>query len=140
MNTVRAVLDTNVLISGLLFHGPPRRILLWVVQGKVEMAVSPALEEELERVLRMKFPETAAAVRDLLHDLTEIAVRVLPRRRFSVIREDPADNRVLECALTARVHVILSGDRHLLRLGSFRDVPILSPADFLDRYGSRLAD
>lgn len=61
--------------------------------------------------------------------------RVLnPQKTIRIIAQDPADNRILECALAAGADFIVSGDKHLLRLGRFKDISILSPREFIKNY------
>lgn len=130
----RVVLDTNVIISGLLFGGHPRRILELALAGSMEWVISPEIEQELERVLSAKFPQRREALRETLGALQEIVVHVVPHQTVSVILEDPSDNRVLECALAARADAIVSGDRHLLTQKRFREISIFSPQAFLSRW------
>jgi hypothetical protein len=85
----------------------------------------------------------AGVSRELLEALLSLfqdpdrVVLVIPSRRIAVIREDPADNMFLECAAEAEADYIISGDRHLLRLGIFEGTPILSPRAYLTRVQSR---
>jgi len=130
----RLVLDTNVVISGLVFGGPPRELLDLALTGAVEVVTSPALEDELERVLRRKFPQDRLVILETLSALQEITTRVSPRETLSAISDDPTDNRVLECALSVRADAIVSGDRHLLACREFRGIPICSPQAFLARW------
>ena len=130
----RLVLDTNVLISGLLFGGPPGRILELVLDGTVEAAISPSLLHEMERVLQVKFPHAKQAIWDTVAILKELAVSVLPQEVVRVIVADPSDNRVLECALSAQATAIISGDKHLLALNAFHGMPILAPQAFLAQW------
>ena len=127
------VLDTNVVISALLFGGLPRVLVELALEGVIELATSPALEEELARVLRRKFPHHHEAIRETVTALHELAFSVTPRERLSLIRDDPDDNRVLECAVSAHADTIVSGDRHLLACGMVRGIPVLSPRAFLAR-------
>lgn len=124
----RLVLDTNVLISGLLFGGPPRALLELALERLIELLTSSPLERELARVLRAKFPERLdAVILETEGALFDLAVHIEPTETLSVIHEDPSDNRVLECAVSGQAEAIISGDRHLLALGSFRGIPILTP-------------
>jgi predicted nucleic acid-binding protein len=66
--------------------------------------------------------------------LWRMGVQVVPRIRVSAVADDPDDDRILECALTARASVIVSGDRHLLSLGSYESIAVLSPREFMDIY------
>ena len=134
---MRVVLDTNVIISGLLFPGgPPDRIVRAVLAGGLANATSPDLLAELQKVLKKKFslPENRlAGMMMLLSDASEI---VYPLERIEVIRADPPDNRVLECAVTSRADAIVTGDtKHLLKMKSYRGIPILSPVDFIRKTG-----
>ena len=89
------------------------------------------LLDELDEKLRLKFemPQLdAAAVR---HKLEHVAVVITPRVELEIVDDDPDDNRVLECAVEGCADYIVSGDRHLLRLGSRSSIPILTVRHFL---------
>lgn len=137
MESPRVVLDTNVLISGLCFGGKPAEVLKCALSGKLHVFTSAALVGEFKGVMELKFPTRRAAILDTLRELSDIWEVVpdeaLPRVRH--VAADPADDRVLECAVAARADCIVSGDGHLLALGTFGKIPILAPADFLRRHG-----
>jgi len=126
------VLDTNVLISAIIFGRAPRTILEMVIAGKVRCVLSFAILDELRDVLqRPKFgftPEQAITVVEELRGLCEI---LNPARRIRTIKADPDDNRILECAVEAQADTVVSGDAHLLKLKRFRGISIMTPADFL---------
>jgi len=132
MKQDRIVLDTNVLISAVLFNGPPRAILERVISGSVPCSLSLAILDELRDVLqRPKFgfsPEQAFQVIEELHAVCDV---VNPAIRISVVTADPDDNRILECALESKAKTIISGDEHLLAIVEFRGVRIASPSDYL---------
>jgi putative PIN family toxin of toxin-antitoxin system len=132
MERTRVVLDTNILISAIVFGGLPRKILEMVIVGSVNCSLSFAILDELRDVLqRSKFgfsPQQAATVIDELQDICEI---LNPPRHIRTIKADPDDNRILECAVEAQAMCIISGDNHLLELGKYREIHIYSPADFL---------
>jgi len=126
------VLDTNVLISAIVFGRNPRTILEMVMAGQVRCVLSFAILDELRDVLqRPKFgftPEQAVTVIEELRSLCDI---LNPARRLRTIKADPDDNRILECAVEAKADAIVTGDAHLLKLKTFRGISIMSPADFL---------
>lgn len=123
------VLDTNVIISALVSPGPPRAVVETCRAGEAQMGTSDVLLAELAEVLRRKFLWRTDQVAILLDEVRSFAVVVIPATRVDEIRLDPADNRVLECALEARADYIVSGDtRHLLPLGEYRGMPVVSPA------------
>jgi putative PIN family toxin of toxin-antitoxin system len=101
--------DTNIYISGLNFSGPPRRFLNLARAGGIRLAISEALMEETLRVLREKFHWPEDAVREAEANISEFAERVKPSQAVDVIHEDPADNRVLECAVAAKSDFIVTG-------------------------------
>jgi len=129
--TRRAVLDSNVIVSGLGWSGAPARIVEAVLAGELVLVMSAPLLAELRRVLA--YPKLAKAIPDGsgLADLVEMSsVVVEPRSVFDVV-EDESDNRVLEAAVDAGVDHIVSGDGHLLGLGVSQGIPILTPAEFV---------
>jgi len=133
---VRVVLDTNSIVSGLLWHGPPRSILDLARAGKLELFTSPTLLAELHEVLsRPKFAARLAAAGTTAHELATgyaalaTPIRAEPER--GAVPEDPDDDHVLGCAIAAAVNWIISGDSHLLRIGDYQEVRIGSARDFL---------
>lgn len=133
---MRVVADTNVIVSGILWIGPPHTILLAAEDARVTLYTSPALLQELEGVLTR--PKFAPRLRDLqvtAEDVTAAYARlahfVSPRHVMRLVETDPADDEVVACALAARTKFIISGDADLLRLRSYRRIAILSPAAFV---------
>ena len=133
---MKIVCDTNVLVSGILFRGHPRRILLLVARGRLTNFTLPALLGEAEDVLRRpKFGLHPSQVANILVLFRETFGLVHPTRSVAAVSEDPADNRVLEAAGAAAADVIVSGDHHLLALKEWQGIRVLSPADFTEEMG-----
>lgn len=131
---LRVVLDTNVIVSALIADGPPRQVVERCRSMDAVLVVSDAILSELAEVMRRKFGWSAGQVAVLLQELRSFALVVAPARPVDRIDDDPADNRVLECALEAQADAIVSGDtRHLQPLMFFDGIPILSPAAFVER-------
>jgi putative PIN family toxin of toxin-antitoxin system len=129
----RVTVDTNVLISALVFEGLPGEFLALARAGSFQLITSPALLDELDEKLRFKFlwsPARASQVRRELEMLCEVVSTV---NHLVIVKDDPDDDRVLECAVAGRADTIVSGDRHLLKLGSYDGIAILSVRQFLDR-------
>jgi len=129
---VRIVLDTNVLISALLFGGNPREILDRVIRGEVILCLSEPILTELGNVLqrsKLGFPHTI--VNQIVTELSAISELVLPEERIQEIKVDEADNYILECAVEAHADYIVSGDSHLLELKKCRSIQVVSPQQFL---------
>jgi uncharacterized protein len=130
---VRVVLDTNVLISTFVFPGgPPEAVYRRVLSGELTVIVSRPLLAELGRVLVDKFDWEPTYAQELVAQLVRIGELVEPRETVDEIDDDPDDNRVLEAAAEGAVDLIVSGDHHLLSLGSWRGISIVNPAGFAD--------
>jgi uncharacterized protein len=127
----KIVADTNVILSGLLFTGSPRKILELALKGRIHLYTSTDLLRELEGVLALKFASHKQAIADTLTEIRNLLYLAEPTQKLSIIKEDPDDDRVLECALSAGVNIIVTGDKDLLRLKQFRQIAILTPAEFL---------
>ncbi|MBF0478807.1 MAG: putative toxin-antitoxin system toxin component, PIN family [Candidatus Omnitrophica bacterium] len=128
---MKVVLDTNVLISAIIFGGKSRDILEMAISGKIKLAISQDILKELAEVLiDKKFQSPASFVQQIIHELFEISELVIVTSKINVIKNDPDDNRILECAVGAEADYIVSGDKDLLTLKHFGKIKILSPSDF----------
>ncbi len=131
---MRVVLDTNILISAFIFPGgPPEAAYRAALDGRVELVTSPPLLAELGRVLVDKFGWEPPLGAEAVAQIARVAIVVRPEARVDVVLEDPDDDRVLEAATAGEADVIVSGDRHLLRLRSWQGVPIEKATAFLKR-------
>jgi putative PIN family toxin of toxin-antitoxin system len=123
---LRVVFDSNVYISALLFDGPPRQILEFAVKRQVVLIASGAIITETAGKLRDKFSWPDYRIEQFVRATSRLAELHEPKKRISVI-PDEADNRVLECAISGNANLIISGDKHLLRLKSYQNIPIQKP-------------
>lgn len=129
---MRAVFDTNVLISAYVFPGgKPEALYRLVLGGEVELVTTTPLLAEFGRVLQTKFGWEAGRSEEAVRQVARLGNLVEPMETLAAISEDPADDRILEAATAGAVNHIVSGDRHLLRLGSFRGIRIVTVAEFL---------
>lgn len=138
---MRLVLDTNIALSGLLWGGPPGRLIDSAIAGDIELASSAALLAELQGVLtRSKFADQLArrniTVADVFDGYASLVVIVTPAAIEPTIKRDPADDQVLATALSAKADLIVSGDDHLLDLKRFREIDIVTAATAIDRIPS----
>src|SRR2546428_10829842 len=114
--TLRAVLDTNVYISVFLYPQRPMfQILHLAGRSQYQLLTSPAIIRELGRVMREHFGVAEKERVRRLKQLAAIAEIIIPQITLDVIKEDPPDNRILECPVAGRADLIVSGNRHLLR-------------------------
>ncbi|MDQ5823925.1 MAG: putative toxin-antitoxin system toxin component, PIN family [Chloroflexota bacterium] len=132
-----AVLDTNVFVSAVLSpRGTPSRIIKLAQDGAFAVAVSEVLLAEYQEVLLSqgfltRYHLADDEVNDLLSSFAQLATIVQAEETLSVVELDPDDDRVLECAVAGGADYIVSGDKHLLSLGEYQGIRILSPASFL---------
>lgn len=129
---LKAVFDTNIFISAIIFGGNPKYCLELARKGEIKLISSRAILLELAKKLREKFLWEEGQIAELVEGLLVFIYLVSPRKNLNVIKED-ADNRILECALEGTVGFIVSGDKkHLLSLEKFEGIPIVSAKEFLD--------
>jgi uncharacterized protein len=119
---VRIVLDTNVIVSALIWGGKPLRLLELAVDGTIILYTSPALIEELADVLgrehlAKQLVAKASSVGQALKDYADLAIKVFPRSVPRVVPNDADDDHVIALAVTAEAQAIVSGDSDLLTLG-----------------------
>jgi putative PIN family toxin of toxin-antitoxin system len=139
---MRAVLDTNVVVSAVLIRvGNERHILDAWRHGAFDLVLSPQLLEELGRVL--SYPRirdtrwmTEAEVVELLQILAEESIFV-PGQLMVTASRDPTDDKFIVAALEADADYLVTGDKDLLTLGAYRDVKIVTPGAFRGILGAR---
>jgi uncharacterized protein len=135
MRRLRIVLDTNVIVSGILFGGIPRSILDMLISMRHDFFLSIPVIEEIREVLnRPKFGFDNANALLVVEELHSLCAIVKPVKSINFIKEDPADNKILECAVEADAEIIVSGDSHLLSVGSYKGIKILSPRQFISAH------
>jgi uncharacterized protein len=126
------VLDTNVIISAIVFGGKPRAVFERAIEGKITLAITHDILQEVRGVLqRKKFNFSKQALQAIVNELQSIAEVVAPAETINAVTQDPDDNKFLECAVAADASCIISGDAHLLSLKHYGDIAILTPAEFL---------
>jgi len=130
---LRAVADTNVVVSGLLWLGMPGRILEAAANGRVSLFTSPALVRELFEV--MNVPKLARRLEaaglppeELMQRYLDVVMLVEPQAVPNVVPDDPDDNEVVAAAIASEADLIISGDGHLLDLGRHAGIRIITPA------------
>ena len=130
--------DTNILVSGLLWTGPPHELICMAEEGDIELYTSLEILNELESVLRRERFQRRIATLDidveklmkqvrLLMNIVEIEIPDIP-----LVKEDPDDDMFLVCAKSAKASMIVSGDYHLLNIGNFEEIQILKVVDALN--------
>jgi len=130
----RVVVDTNVFVSSLWGGNPQKVVDLWK-EGRFLLLISlPVLKEYLAVLARFGLSDQQLKERGCLFLESPFSILVHPSRHFTVIKEDPSDNMFLECAVEGKADHIVSGDAHLLGLGTFRKISIVPPGVFLQSF------
>jgi putative PIN family toxin of toxin-antitoxin system len=133
---MRVAPDTNVVVSGLLCQGPPRQILDAARAGRITLFTTSILLLELQDVLQRprfarRLAQLSVSVGTLVTGYAALAVLLRPANIAPVILPDPEDDAVLACAVAAQAEAITSGDSHLLQLGQYQGIPILTPTQLM---------
>ena len=135
---MRVVLDTNVIVSGLLWGGPPNQLLRWARDGVLEVICCEEGVAEVKRVIEYpRFSRRISALESSPHQVIAYLMnRVVhvpsPERIPAVISEDPSDDLFLALAVENQALLVVSGDQHLLALMEYERLPIVTPGEAVD--------
>jgi putative PIN family toxin of toxin-antitoxin system len=136
VEVTRVVIDTNVVVSGLLFRGTPGKLISLWKSGRIRPLATKEMIEECLRVLAYpKFELSEEEINYLLYQ------EIMPYFEFVttkpgpvIVKEDPSDDMFIRCAVAGKASMIISGDHHLLALKSHGKVKILTPSQFLNQF------
>jgi len=132
---MRVILDTNVLVSGIFFTGPPHQVLKAWYDGKLQLVISPEIFSEYLRVgatLAEQFPPVDLG--KILELVKNKAIMVVAAALPEQICSDPDDDKFLACACVSKCNLIVSGDKHLLQVSGQSGIRVLKPRQFVDEY------
>lgn len=125
---MKVIFDTNVLVSAFLFDGSAaQKALFNLIKNGHEMYTSIEILKEFQNVVKRDFKYSDNESAETMKKMLSILFIVRPVETIEKIKDDKSDNKILECALAADADYILSYDKHLLKLGSFRNIKILKP-------------
>jgi putative PIN family toxin of toxin-antitoxin system len=132
---ISVVLDTNVLISSF-YGGNPEKIIELLLNEEIDLYYSSEIILEYRDVLfREKFSIISETKRNIfITAIVDSGILVVPKQKIHVITKDPADNKFLECAVTAKVDYLITGNTHHFDFKQFEGVKIVTPAQFLTEF------
>jgi len=133
----KVVLDTNIYLSAIIFGGNPRHILDLVIIKKIESVISPAILLEISQKLSQKFKWDKEKTALTIKTIAKANTLVYPKEKLIIIKSDKDDNKIIETAAEGKADFIISGDSHLLKIKNYKNIKILSPAQFLSKHFSR---
>ncbi|MGH2561896.1 MAG: putative toxin-antitoxin system toxin component, PIN family [Thermomicrobiales bacterium] len=133
----RILFDANVWVSAFIYPSSvPGQSIRLLRLKRVSSVISPALIDQVLRAL-VRIRASEETLQEARTELVTLSSLVEPTLRLAVIIAKESDNRVLECAVAGQVEFIVTGDRkHLLRLGQYEGIPIISPREFVETVGS----
>ncbi len=127
---LKVVLDSNIIISALIYGGKPQKIIDLVLEEKIIAYTSQILIAELVDILIKKFHFTAERLQETEKYINEEWLFTLPKVSINILKDIP-DNRVLEAAVQSGSQYIITGDKALLNLKNYKKIQIVSPAEFV---------
>jgi len=128
---LRVVLNTNIYISAAIIGRVCEEILKICLFGSLEVFISKDIIIELETKLKDKFFWSEQQIGIFIENILGFCHMVEVSERIIYLKDDPDDDKILECAVASECSFIVSGDKHLIRLKSFKNIKILNPAEFL---------
>lgn len=130
---LKVVIDTNVFVSGIFFSGPPSRILKAWQDDRIQIVASEDIISEYKRVIDTLSVKFGGINIDPIFELLLFEAELVPSYSFEKpVCEDPDDDKFMACAIAAKSKYIISGDKHLLNIGSYLNTSIVTPRYFLD--------
>jgi putative PIN family toxin of toxin-antitoxin system len=133
---IRAVYDTNVILSGFFWKGNECECMRKVEKKEVVLLLSKEIVEEIYEVIRKK--KLASLIKnvqvnpeELVRKIVSMSEIVNAKMRLDIVLDDPKDSKFIECAVAAKARYIVSGDSHLLKLKRYEEIEILNAKDFL---------
>lgn len=127
----KVVLDTNVFVSALGWQGASREIFKNCIEGDLELFISIEIFDEIKRVLNYpKFKFSQDEIPEFLDQILEVGNFVETKVKVEIIKDDPSDNKFLECAVTVNADCVISRDLHILKIKAFEGIKLMSPEDF----------
>ena len=132
---MKVVLDTNTWLSAIVWRGEATKIIEAGLNKKIKIIISQEILSEIIDVLsQAKFKDfiDKEKIEDLIKVILSIAELIETKTRVDIIKEDPKDNIILECAVSCNADYIISGDQHLLKLKEFKGIKIITAKEFLD--------
>jgi putative PIN family toxin of toxin-antitoxin system len=128
---MKVVIDTNVFVSGIFWKGQSNKVLNLWKEGKITPVVSTDILSEFTKVMsdfKIQLPEDM--IKEWVNLILRNSILVEPKEKLAVVKDDPKDDMFIEAAVTGNVKYIISQNKHLLKLKSFKGIKIVRPEEF----------
>lgn len=131
----RVTLDTNTLISATIAKGNEYELLKLAQLGKIKLVLSLQILKEFKEVIsRPRFNYTIPVIDEIVERILNISEIIIPKEKVNIVKEDPSDNKFIECALSGNVNYIVSGDNHLLKIKQYKGIKIIRTSEILKKF------
>ncbi len=131
MNKLVVVLDTNIFISSVFWEASPYVIINKAINQEIIVFISNDIIEEIKEVLARDFSLEKQEIDDIVDSFVYFTHLIEPKEKVDVVKEDPDDDRILECSVACGAKFIITYNKHLLKLRKFRGAKIILPGEFL---------
>ena len=129
---MNVVFDTNVLISSTLWDkSVSQKLLFKLIDSDIKIYTSKEIIQEYSKVINRDFYYSQEEISRVTSTLLPLLTNISPIEKLNVIKEDPDDNKIIECAIASKSDYIITYDKHLLKLQKFRDIIIIKPEEAL---------
>jgi putative PIN family toxin of toxin-antitoxin system len=129
---VNVVFDTNIFISALVIsNSKAEQAIIKIIEGCDTLLLSKEIIGEILSVLSIKFHRDRETISHVAFYLSDLARMVKPTRKIRLFKDDP-DNRILECAVSGRADVMVTGDKEIIKLGEYEGIKIIRLKDYLE--------
>ena len=136
---IKVILDTNIIVSSIVFGGKPRDIFSLVQEGKIEAYISSFILYEVKEVLTKKFDFNDEKLKEVRQLMKDNFIVISPRISLQTIKVHLLDNKVLEAAVEAKADYLITGDKkHILPLKKIKNTKIVSPEEFLKQLSAKI--
>jgi len=128
---MKIVLDINILISATLWEGSvAQKVLSKCIEQEIKIYTSKEILLEYEKVLIRDFKYSKKEVISIIKYILEYIELATPKEQINIIKDDPADNKIIECAVETSAEFIITYDKHLLKILEYKNIKIITPEEF----------
>jgi uncharacterized protein len=142
---MKITVDTNVLLSSTFWIGDSFRIIEKVEKSEIDLVLSEEIIEEFRDVLNYeeiqnKIKDKNLEMRRSVEGIVAISTVVEPKEKLDIVKDDPDDNKIFECAVEGKADYIISQDNHLLKIKQYKGIKIITPKEFIETWKQKDAN
>ena len=127
---IKVVLDTNILLSSTLWNNSEAQKLLFkLIRKNVQIYSSVEILSEYQEVLKRDFDYSDKEISYIVEKIFTFTTLIKPKKRVDVVKDDPDDNKIIECAIESSSKNIITYDKHLLNIGEYEGIKIIKPKE-----------